>query len=352
MPLKNKTQSISGSAQKRDQVFRKLQELLDPTQTTHRGVLSGIPRSLGTEPELLDALLPKNNRNLLFSTDQFSFEFARKQVGQKRLSEFGNQLRERKKLSLYYGTLSLKYLRGVYQEALRRQGHVAKNFFALLEQRLDVVLFRSRFATSIPHARQLIHHGKVSLNQRLAKSPSQRLQPGDILLLGTPLQNATSVTSIRLEGPIGSNNIAVQPLSIQGNNATIALQELSRLVLQRVHAVRDHETFGPITVLGGVHRGTTTGFGNPRRGQTLRTLLNTCFRVLGGDPELLELQKIQQRLPQRVSQDWRGMLNRDGMKPLHLEISRAGRAVIYLFAPQRLYFPFAVDMDRLLGSLK
>lgn len=123
--------------------------------------------------------LIKKPVNLLFSIDQFLFEFSKKTYQQKKAGEFFQQLKERKKLSLFYGHLTRKQITNLLEKAKKRKGSFSKNMLCLLEQRLDVVLFRSGMVETIAEARQLIKHKKILVNQTPITSSSYLLEPGD-----------------------------------------------------------------------------------------------------------------------------------------------------------------------------
>lgn len=118
---------------------------------------------------------------LLFSIDQFFFEFAKKQPRRKKTSEFQRQLKERKKLSFFYGYLSKKQVKNLIFQSKKHQGYFSKNFFSLLERRLDIVLYRSGLVKNIITARQLISHKKVKVNNKILNIASYQVYPGDII---------------------------------------------------------------------------------------------------------------------------------------------------------------------------
>ena len=94
-------------------------------------------------------------------------EYGPGQHGQRRkakLSDFGLQLRAKQKLKGYYGDLTEKQFRRIYSEAERVKGDTGENLIGLLERRLDAVIYRAKFATTIFSARQLINHGHVRVN--------------------------------------------------------------------------------------------------------------------------------------------------------------------------------------------
>ena len=101
--------------------------------------------------------------------------------GQRRrkVSDFGTQLQAKQKLRGYYGNITEKQFRRLYQEAVRRRGDTVENLVGLLEQRLDAVVYRLKFVPTVFAARQFISHGHVSVNGRRVTIPSFRVQIGD-----------------------------------------------------------------------------------------------------------------------------------------------------------------------------
>jgi small subunit ribosomal protein S4 len=106
------------------------------------------------------------------------------QHGQRRkskVSDFGLQLRAKQKLKGYYGNLTEKQFSGIYQEAARRKGNTSENLIALLESRLDAVVYRAKFVPTPFAARQFVNHGHVMVNGKRVNIPSYRLKIGDVV---------------------------------------------------------------------------------------------------------------------------------------------------------------------------
>ena len=111
-------------------------------------------------------------------------EYGPGQHGQRRkgkLSDYGVQLRAKQKLRGYYGNISEKQFRGIYQEAIRLRGDSGAHLIGLLERRLDSVVFRSKFVPTVFAARQFVNHGHVKVNGRRVNIPSFRLKVGDVV---------------------------------------------------------------------------------------------------------------------------------------------------------------------------
>jgi small subunit ribosomal protein S4 len=111
-------------------------------------------------------------------------EYGPGQHGQRRkgkLSDFGVQLRAKQKLKGYYGDISEKQFRGTYDEAARRKGDTPENLIGLLESRLDAVVYRSKFVSTIFAARQFVNHGHVKVNGVRVNIASYRVKAGDVI---------------------------------------------------------------------------------------------------------------------------------------------------------------------------
>jgi len=93
-------------------------------------------------------------------------------------SDHGLQLREKQKLKRIYGMLE-KQFRLFFDRAKRMPGITGENLFALLERRLDNVVYRMRFASSRSQARQLVLHGHVCVNGKKINIPSYIVNPED-----------------------------------------------------------------------------------------------------------------------------------------------------------------------------
>ncbi|MGQ9456859.1 MAG: 30S ribosomal protein S4 [Anaerolineae bacterium] len=95
-------------------------------------------------------------------------------------SDYALQLREKQRARRIYGVLEGQFRR-YYQEALRRPGRTGANLLAILESRLDNVVYRLGFADSRAQARQLVRHGHFLLNGRKTDIPSALVRPGDVV---------------------------------------------------------------------------------------------------------------------------------------------------------------------------
>ena len=106
------------------------------------------------------------------------------QHGQKhtgKLSDYGVQLHAKQKLKGYYGNLNERQFRNCYKEAIRQKGDSGENLIALLERRLDTIVYRSKFVPTVFAARQFINHGHVKGNGKRVNISSYRVTEGDVI---------------------------------------------------------------------------------------------------------------------------------------------------------------------------
>src|SRR6201992_4215148 len=106
------------------------------------------------------------------------------QHGQRRkskVSDFGLQLRAKQKLKGYYGNLTEKQFRRTYDEAARRKGNTSENLIAILESRLDAVVYRAKFVPTVFAAGQFVNHGHVLVNGKRVNIASYRVKAGDVV---------------------------------------------------------------------------------------------------------------------------------------------------------------------------
>lgn len=100
----------------------------------------------------------------------------------RRRSEYGTQLQEKQKAKAFYGVAEGQFRR-YYAEAARRPGPTGENLLALLERRLDNVVYRLGFARSRPMARQLVGHGHVRVDGERVNIPSYLVDVGQSIAL-------------------------------------------------------------------------------------------------------------------------------------------------------------------------
>ena len=122
-------------------------------------------RSLGLEPSYL-GYDKKSNRDL--------------KRANKKMSEYGLQLREKQKAKFIYGVLE-KPFRNYYKKAQKKPGQTGENLMIMLETRLDNVIFRMGFARTRKEARQIVDHKHVLVNGKQVNIPSYLIKAGDVI---------------------------------------------------------------------------------------------------------------------------------------------------------------------------
>lgn len=109
-----------------------------------------------------------------FPPGQHGFNVRRK------ISDYGVQLREKQKVKRIYGLLE-KQFHAYYVKATRQKGVTGENLLAMLETRLDNVVYRLGFAPSRKSARQLVRHRHFTVNGRTVDIPSFIVKPGNVI---------------------------------------------------------------------------------------------------------------------------------------------------------------------------
>ena len=107
----------------------------------------------------------------------------------KKLSEYGMQLREKQKAKFIYGVLE-KPFRNYYAKASKMNGMVGTNLMILLECRLDNVLFRMGFGRTRKETRQIVDHKHVLVNGKQVNIPSYQVKAGDVIEIKEKFKSA------------------------------------------------------------------------------------------------------------------------------------------------------------------
>ena len=122
-------------------------------------------RSLGMDPIYL-GIDKKSNRQL--------------KRANRKMSEYGLQLREKQKAKFIYGVLE-KPFRNYYAKAKQMEGMTGANLMIILESRLDNVVFRLGLARTRKEARQIVDHKHVLVNGKCVNIPSYLIKAGDVI---------------------------------------------------------------------------------------------------------------------------------------------------------------------------
>jgi small subunit ribosomal protein S4 len=114
-------------------------------------------------------------------------------------SEYAKRLREKQKARHFFGILE-KQFRRYFKDAAHMKGNTGENLLRLLETRLDNVVRRLGFSSSMPGARQLVNHGHVLVNGKRVDIPSFRTEPGDHVCLVEAMRANIGVKKALQEG--------------------------------------------------------------------------------------------------------------------------------------------------------
>ena len=101
-------------------------------------------------------------------------------AGNKKMREYGRQLREKQKAKRYYGILEKQFL-NYFKEADRKEGMTGENLLTLIERRLDNVVYRMGMGESRKESRQLVLHEHIELNGKKVNVPSIIVKAGDVV---------------------------------------------------------------------------------------------------------------------------------------------------------------------------
>ena len=137
-------------------------------------------RSLGMDPVYL-GIDKKSNRQLKRSN--------------RKMSEYGLQLREKQKAKFIYGVLE-KPFRNYYKKADQMKGLTGLNLMTILESRLDNVIFRLGFARTRKEARQIVDHKFVTVNGKAVNIPSYLVKAGDVIEIKESKKNTQRMKDI------------------------------------------------------------------------------------------------------------------------------------------------------------
>ena len=96
-------------------------------------------------------------------------------------SDYGIQLQAKQKLKGYYGNINERQFRNIYKKAAMQKGDTSENLIGILERRLDAIIYRAKFATTIFSARQLINHGHVKVNGKKVNIASYLVKEEDTI---------------------------------------------------------------------------------------------------------------------------------------------------------------------------
>lgn len=143
------------------------------------------------------------------------------QARQRKMSEYGTQLREKQKARRAYGVLETQFKR-TYNRATTMKGVTGENLLQLLERRLDNVVYRAGLAASRAQARQLVNHGHFLVNGKKVDIPSYTVKSDDIITVRTRSKEMDHFKAVRE----GSNRIVPKWLSLNADELTATVAAL------------------------------------------------------------------------------------------------------------------------------
>ena len=98
-----------------------------------------------------------------------------------RPSDYGIQLEAKQKMKFYYGNMNERQFRNIYLKAIQKKGNTSENLVGFLESRLDTIIYRAKFATTVFSSRQLINHGHIIVNGKKVNIPSYSVKANDVI---------------------------------------------------------------------------------------------------------------------------------------------------------------------------
>lgn len=228
---------------------------------------------------------------------------------EKRVSQVSLRLSEKRKLRILYGGLSNREIGNLIKRGLKERGQFCDNLFKLLESRLEVVLWRIGFFSTIPAARNWVRCGRVAVNSKVLTVANHLLQPGDVVTIPPQFTNSLC-QSIRQTYDVFQNVDSFQtshqlstPLTPSPMRSKTA-QEATPYQDRPSPSTYNELIGAPLSFLRGLREGSPL----LKRGQRRRGIW----------------------LPIRLS---------------NVEVSYLSLIAIYLYPPQRAFLPAPVDIE-------
>jgi small subunit ribosomal protein S4 len=141
-----------------------------------------------------------------------------------KVSDYGLHLNAKQIVKNHYGRVTETQFRNIFKLASKMKGNTAENFAGLLEQRLDMVVYRMNFAPTIFAARQLVSHCHVRLNGKKVNIASQRVQVGDVIEIKDNSKDITNIMESiqKLSRPV-PEYLAIDPAKLSGQLVRIPM---------------------------------------------------------------------------------------------------------------------------------
>jgi ribosomal protein S4 len=207
----------------------------------------------------------------------------------KKRSQFAYQLKAKQLISTLYGNLNTQYFKTLYKKCKLLKGKNTINFFSTLEKRLDCILYRACFVTSLQEAKQLISHKKICINNNIISKPGYIVEPGDIISVvsNTSKSQAQTITNF-----------------LKADSTQQAMHSISTRFTRRIPNIMDKQQ------------------------NRTKKLIQNHFDIKDSSISKMATKKLF-------------------YKPLHLEINYHILHIVYLFAPQQLYFPVQLPLQNI-----
>lgn len=141
-------------------------------------------------------------------------------------SDYGLSLEEKQKLKAVYGMLSEKQLLRYYEKAVKSKGTTADNLARYLESRLDVIVYRLKFAPTIFAAHQLVSHGHILVDGKKVDIRSFQVQPGMVVSIKEKSRNHKQIiASLDSSGATVPDYLSLDRENFSGQMLSFPLQE-------------------------------------------------------------------------------------------------------------------------------
>ena len=135
------------------------------------------------------------------------------QARQRKMSEYGMQLREKQKAKRAYGVMETQFHR-YFETAERQKGITGENLLILLERRLDNVVYRMGFGDSRAQARQIVRHGHILVNGKKVNIPSYLVDANDVITIREKSAEQEHFKALRE----GTNRVIPKWLTVDNEN--------------------------------------------------------------------------------------------------------------------------------------
>ena len=109
-------------------------------------------------------------------------------------SDYGTQLEAKQKMKFYYGNMNERQFRNTFRKAMQKKGNTSENLIGFLERRLDTIIYRAKFATTVFAARQLINHGHIKVNGKKVNIASYLIKTEDTIEVKNKSKDIAAIT--------------------------------------------------------------------------------------------------------------------------------------------------------------